>query len=100
MTSGSSRTAIVSASASTSLPSASVLSTSTVLPDKMVRTSPGRIAEPLIMFSASGRYAVTVTGTCSSATDRMAATTAAAPAMSFFCVLIEEPGLIVSPPES
>ena len=43
-----------SASARIRRPSASVLSTSTVLPLRIVSTSPGRIAAPLGMFSTSG----------------------------------------------
>ncbi len=44
-----------STSASTSRPSASVFSTSTVLPPKIVITSDGRCAFPPGMFSAIGR---------------------------------------------
>jgi hypothetical protein len=49
-----SSTASESASARISRPSASVLSTSTVLPLRIFKTSPGRIAPPLGMFSTSG----------------------------------------------
>ncbi len=52
--SGLSSDASESASARISRPSASVLSTSTVLPLRIVSTSPGRIALPLGMFSTSG----------------------------------------------
>jgi hypothetical protein len=50
--SGLSSLAVVIASASTSRPSASVLSTSTVLPPYILSTSPGRVAVPDGMFSA------------------------------------------------
>ena len=52
--SGFSSLARLSASARIRRPSASVLSTSTVLPLRIVNTSPGRIASPLGMFSTSG----------------------------------------------
>ena len=54
ITSGFCSVARTSASASTRRPSASVLSTSTVLPPYIVSTSPGRVAEPETMFSAIG----------------------------------------------
>src|SRR5262245_1848547 len=54
-TSGESDADRARASASTRRPSASVLSTSTVVPPYMVSTSDGRCAVPLGMFSASGR---------------------------------------------
>ena len=98
--SGSSTAAIASASARISRPSASVLVTSTVLPLYIVSTSPGRIAVPDSMFSAIGAYVVTATGSSSAAMAKVAAITAAAPAMSYFIVAIELPGLMVSPPES
>ena len=88
------------ASASTSRPSASVFSTSTVEPPYIVRTSPGRVASPETMFSAIGTKVVTRTGSPSSAIAKVAATTAAAPAMSHFIVRMLVPGLMVSPPES
>ena len=59
MASALSSTASESASARIRRPSASVLSTSTVLPLRIFSTSPGRIALPLGMFSTSGTYAVT-----------------------------------------
>ena len=68
-----------------------MLSTSTVLPPYIVRTSPGRVAEPDGMFSAIGAYAVTLTGRPSSAIAMVAATTAAAPAMSHFIVSMPAP---------
>ena len=54
-----SSTARHSPSAITSRPSASVLSTSTVVPLRMVSTSPSFIAEPDGMLSVQQRYAVT-----------------------------------------
>ena len=81
-------------------PSASVLVTSTVLPERIVSTSPGRIAVPDGMFSAIGAYVVTVIGSSSAATAKVAAMTEAAPPMSYFIVAIELPGLMLSPPES
>ncbi len=91
ITSGSSSVARTSASARTSRPSASVLSTSTVLPPYIVRTSPGRVASPETMFSAIGAHGVTATGSPRSAIARVAATTAAAPAMSHFIVVMPGP---------
>ncbi len=52
------------------------------------------------MFSAIGAQVVTATGASSSARAYVAATAVAAPAMSFFIVAIEPPGLMVRPPES
>ena len=98
--SGLTRLAVVIPSASTSRPSASVLSTSTVLPPYIVSTSPGRVALPDGMFSARQAYAVTRTGRPSSAIAKVAAATAAAPDMSHFIVTIELAGLIDKPPES
>ena len=81
-------------------PSASVLAISTVCPSYMRTTSPGRIAVPDGMFSANGAQATTSMGRSSCAIAWIAATTAAAPAMSNFIVAMVLPGLIVSPPES
>ena len=64
--SGCSSLAATSASASTSRPSASVFSTSTVVPPRMRSTSFGRIAVPDGMFSARQSQPVTRTGTSSS----------------------------------
>ena len=69
-------------------------------PLRSVSTSPGRRAWPLGMFSAMQAKAVTLTGSSSSAIATVAATMAAAPAMSSFIVCMEEPGLMESPPES
>ena len=61
MTSGlNSRCAQVIASHSTSRPSASVLITSTVWPDMVVTTSPGRWALPSGMFSTSPQTPTTL----------------------------------------
>ncbi len=84
--SGFSSEARVIASASTSRPSASVLSTSTVLPLYIVSTSPGRVAVPDGMFSASASQPVTLTWRPSRAAVTTAANTAAAPLMSHFIV--------------
>ena len=87
-TSGSDSVARTRPSASTSRPSASVLSTSTVRPPYIVSTSPGRVEAPETMFSAIGTTVVTRTGSPSSAIANVAATTAAAPAMSHFIVVM------------
>ena len=55
MASGSSSVASASASASTNRPSASVFSTSTVVPLRMRNTSPTRVASPPGMLSVRGR---------------------------------------------
>ena len=73
-----------SASARISRPSASVFSTSEVLPPRWRSTSPGRMAEPPGMFSADGIAAMTFTFGFSCAMARMAASVAAAPPMSAF----------------
>src|SRR6266545_2338835 len=86
--SGLSSEARTSASPSTSRPSASVFSTSTVLPPYMVSTSDGRMAAPDGMFSAIAAYAVTWTGSPSRAIAMVAPTTAAAPPMSAFIEII------------
>jgi hypothetical protein len=83
-----------------SRPSASVLSTSTVVPLRMVTTSPGLMARPLGMFSVSGSSPTTRTGASSARRADMAASTAAAPDMSVFMVIIPSAVLMDSPPES
>ena len=88
------------ASARISRPSASVLSTATVVPPYWVRTSPGRWAVAEGMFSAMGTVAVTVSGRPSSATRTIVATTAAAPAMSEVMSSIPAAGLMEMPPVS
>ena len=100
ITSGFRSVARTSASARISRPSASVLSTSTVVPPYIVSTSPGRIAEPDTMFSAIGTKVVTLTGSPSAAIASVAWTTAAAPAMSLFISCMPWAGLMVRPPES
>jgi hypothetical protein len=96
----SSWSAYASASASTSRPSASVLSTSTVRPPYIRSTSPGRYAVALGMFSAIGTVAVTATGSSSSAASTVAAMTAAAPPMSEVIWSMFAAGLIEIPPVS
>ncbi len=100
MTSARNLSAYVSASARTSRPSASVLSTSTVLPLRNRRMSPGRVAEPLGRFSVVGVRAITRTGSFSAFAARTHASTVAAPIMSYFISPIEAEGLIEIPPES
>src|SRR5207253_2247992 len=73
-----------SASASTSRPSASVLTTSIVLPFIALTMSPGRYAWPPGMFSVAATTASTRTGSCRSAIAHVAAITAAPPDMSPF----------------
>ena len=77
-----------------------MLSTSTVFPPYIVSTSEGRIAVPDGMFSARHAYAVTRTGAFVWASASVAATTAAAPLMSHFIVVMPSLGLIDKPPES
>src|ERR1022692_4320410 len=98
--SGESAADLASASASTRRPSASVFSTSTVVPPKIVMTSDGRCAVPLGMFSASGMYPTTFTAGPSAASACMAARTAAAPPMSDFIVSMALGGFSERPPES
>ena len=83
-----------------SRPSASVFSTSTVLPFRILSTSPGRIAVPLGMFSTIGTYAVTFALTPRSFSTDIAASTAAAPDMSVFIVSMPLEVFSDSPPES
>ena len=98
--SGFSSLARLSASARMSRPSASVLSTSTVLPLRMRSTSPGRIALPLGMFSTSGTNPITRVFTPRSRSADIAAITAAAPDMSVFIVSMPPAVLSDRPPES
>ena len=97
---GSSSPAWTSPSAMTRRPSASVLSTSTVLPPLMRRTSPGRVADPDGMFSARHSSPVTATGSSSWAAARTTASTVAAPPMSTFIHSMAFGGLSDRPPES
>ena len=93
-------TASDSPSASTSLPSASVLRTSTVLPLRIFSTSPGLMARPPGMFSVVGTIPMTLTLGASAGSSDMVASTAAAPDMSVFIVSIPSAVLIDRPPES
>mmetsp|Transcript_32802 Transcript_32802/g.67001 ORF Transcript_32802/g.67001 Transcript_32802/m.67001 type:complete len:246 (-) Transcript_32802:288-1025(-) len=80
------------ASASVSRPSASVLITSMVFPLDAVRTSPGRMARSLIMFSHAATMKCTSTPRgCSKPTALAAPNTAALPPMSNFIISIIEP---------
>ena len=100
MTSGWNRAAYAIASARRIRPSASVLSTSTVVPLAIFRMSPGLRALPDGRFSTSGTRPTTLSGGSSSATARIAATTAAAPAMSCFISAMSAAGLSEMPPAS
>ena len=71
-----------------------------VVPPYWVITSPGRIALPETMFSAIGANVETLIGRPSLAIANVACTTAAAPAMSHFMVVMPAAGLIERPPES
>ncbi len=96
-----SSTARHSPSAITSRPSASVLSTSTVVPLRIRRTSPSFIAEPDGMLSVQQRYAVTAHRTPSARRAVIAPRIAAAPVMSFFIWAWDSSlGLRLMPPES
>ena len=96
----SSATAYAIASASTRRPSASVLLTSEVRPPKWVITSPGRIAEPLMAFSAAGTRPITRTGQSTSRSAAIVAITAPPPLMSRFIVSMLSLGLMSRPPLS
>ena len=74
--------------------------TSTVFPPRMRSTSFGRVAVPDGMFSARQSQPDTRTGTSSSASATIVASTAAAPAMSVFMPTIDAIGFSESPPES
>ncbi len=100
MRSGSSSLARAMPSPSTRRPSASVLRTSTVRPPYMVSTSEGRIAVPDGMFSARHAYAVTRICGFVRAIATIAPSTAAAPLMSHFIVIMPSAGLMERPPES
>ena len=88
MASGSASAASDRASARIRRPSASVLSTSMVLPLRMVSTSPGRVASPPSMLSVMGRYALTLTGAATTGSTDMAPMMAAAPHMSIFIIIM------------
>ena len=81
-------------------PSASVLSTSTVVPSLMVRTSPGVTALPPGRLSVAGIRPTTCTGSPRRAAPDRAPNTAAAPLMSDFMVSMELVGFKLNPPVS
>src|SRR4051794_41892719 len=91
-------TARDSPSARTRRPSASVFNTSTVLPLRMVRTSPGLVADPPGMFSVAGMMPMTLTGGARAAVTDMAPSTAAGPAFSGFLVSLPPALLVGNPP--
>ena len=100
MASGSSSQASDNASARIRRPSASVLSTSMVLPFRIVRTSPGRVASPPSMLSVMGRYALTLTGAATTGSTDIAPMMAAAPHMSIFIIIMPCAVLMDRPPAS
>ena len=98
--SGFSSAASDSPSARMRRPSASVLRTSTVLPLRILRTSPGLMARPPGMFSVVGTNPMTLVGTPAARSTDIAPMTAAAPDMSVFIVSMPSAGLSDRPPES
>ena len=88
MASGLASLASARASARISRPSASVLSTSIVLPLRMVSTSPGRVASPPSMLSVIGTNARTRHRGAIRAMTLIAPITAAPPPMSHFIVIM------------
>ena len=98
--SGFSSAASESPSARMRRPSASVLRTSTVLPLRILRTSPGLMARPPGMFSVVGTKAMTFVRTPAARRTDIAPMTAAAPDMSVFIVSMPSAVLSDSPPES
>ena len=88
------------ASARISRPSASVLPISTVLPEKLVTMSPGRVERPETMFSTSGITPTMRRLSLSAAAVSRVAVTAAAPAISHFMSPMDGPVLMLRPPES
>ena len=88
------------ASARTSLPSASVFVISTVLPSALTITSPGRCAAPPGMFSVAATTAITFEAGLRAPITSMAASTAAAPAMSAFIRCMSLASLREIPPVS
>ena len=99
--SGCSSIASARPSASSSRPSASVLWISTVVPPRIVSTSPSFIAEPDGMLSVHIRYPVTAVRQPSACSADIADSTAAAPDMSIFiAACIGSLGLRLMPPES
>ena len=83
-----------------SRPSASVFSTSMVLPLRAVSTSPSFTAEPLGMFSTSASTPSTFTFNFWAAMACTPPSTAAAPAMSPFMSTMPSVGFSDSPPLS
>jgi len=81
-------------------PSASVLSTSMVLPLRLVTMSPGRWALPPTAFSTAGTYAVTGMVGFNDAIASIAPSTAAPPAISYFIFSMPSAGLMETPPVS
>ena len=89
-----------SASASTSRPSASVLTISIVCPDIDVMMSPGRIASPSGMFSTRPMTPTALTFALRAASACKSPTTQAAPPMSPFISSMPAEDLMEMPPES
>ena len=89
-----------SASARTSRPSASVLSTSIVWPDIERTMSPGRCAVPDGMFSTSPTMPTALTLALRAPSRRISPITTPAPAMSHFMSPMPAAGLIEMPPVS
>ncbi len=89
-----------SASASTSRPSASVLSTSMVWPESEVTMSPGRCAVPDGMFSTRPPMPTALTLALRPASARIRPMTTPEPAMSHFMSSMPPAGLIEMPPVS
>ncbi|GAV37006.1 hypothetical protein ROTAS13_04696 [Roseomonas sp. TAS13] len=87
-------------SASTRRPSASVLITSTVWPEAVVTTSPGRCAVPEGMFSTSPTMPIASTLALRPASVAMRPATVPAPAMSHFMSSMPPAGLMEMPPVS
>ena len=83
-----------------SRPSASVLMTSTVWPDMLLTTSPGRWALPSGMFSTRAHTPTTFARALRPASRRIAPVTAPAPPMSHFMSSMPPAGLIEMPPVS
>ena len=100
ISSGSSSPARVSASPSTSRPSASVLVISTVSPLRLFKMSPGRRALPSIAFSTAGISRCRCTGSFASITRLASASACAAPPISFFINSMPAGDFIDSPPVS
>src|SRR5215212_7494069 len=73
---------------------------STVLPECIVRTSPGLKASPLGRFSVAGTRAMTLSARSSAPSASIVPSTAAPPLMSNFMSSIPPDGLIEMPPES